>query len=150
MRIWNPWSKPKEAPPTPSETSPSPQLLEDRPPKFEHDPNKILPHEQQAQLFKHTITSLGSEDFKNIHKVPCLRRAILTGGGIAGVTFGVLVTAKQPYLRGSNWAMMGFLMGSVTSWEQCRYTMRKSRRNAEEARKILREKGKRTEPSVES
>jgi hypothetical protein len=147
MGSWKFWNKKSEdtniLPALAQDQKVNSDLLEDRPPKFEDDPTRrVLTEEQQAKILKRTVASIGSDDFKNLHKVPCFRRAMMTGGGIAAVTFGVLVTAKSSYRRGTNWAFLGFLMGSIASWEQCRYVIRKSNRSADEARRVLVDKGR--------
>lgn len=144
MVNWKFWKKKSDDTGAPATqiTDQKDTLLEDRPPKFQDETAKGLTEEQQRKLFQRTVASIGFDDFKSLHKVQCFRHAMMTGGGIAAVTFGVLVTAKSTYSRGANWAFLGFLMGSVASWEQCRYVMRKSNKSADEARRVLVDKGR--------
>lgn len=97
------------------------------------DPNK--PQIQQA------LSTVSVTDFSRLSDVPCFRRAMLTGGAIAFVAFGVLMSTRSPTKRAMNWAVGGFSIGAVGSWEQCRFKVRQEKKQQQMAREMYRRKG---------
>ncbi|VVT53103.1 uncharacterized protein SAPINGB_P003405 [Magnusiomyces paraingens] len=96
----------------------------------QYDPNK--------SMFTQALGTVQASDFGQLSNIPCFRKAMLTGGAVGAVAFGVLVTARWPARRALNWAVGGFIIGSIGSWEQCRFQMRRERKNTEMAREIYR------------
>ncbi|KAF7534127.1 hypothetical protein G7054_g6493 [Neopestalotiopsis clavispora] len=67
------------------------------------------------------IKSIKSEDFFNVHQIPCARQGWMTGIG-AGFVLGVgryLTGARIP--KAANWAFASFMAGSIIQFEVCRY-----------------------------
>ncbi|ANB13030.1 Cox20p [Sugiyamaella lignohabitans] len=140
-------SRKSEKPPVSTEkaSSVSPEkelLLEDLPPKFE---DKVEERQKRPKLdvskpdiFQKAVSSISTDDFKNVHTIPCFRQGMLAGLGVGGVIFAVLISTRSSISRSMNWGMGGFVAGSVVSWEQCRAKMRQSRRNAQAVKESLR------------
>lgn len=122
-------------------------FLEDLPPKFEDETvsakkeiSESLRQQHADQMFEKAFTSIKATDFKHVNSIPCFRQGMLAGIGMGGVVAAVMITMRQPLSKGLNWGMAGFLLGSVVSWEQCRYKIRVERRNTEMAKRMYREK----------
>lgn len=143
MKLWGWWRKDNPAAKT-SEVAPakddSPQFLEDREPKFDDNVETAAALRKAANPgIIETAKKITIEDFKNINSIPCFRQAIMTGVGIGGVTGLVLIISRRPS-NAANWAMGGFLLGSVVSWEQCRFRMREGKKSMQKARDVYRHK----------
>jgi cytochrome c oxidase assembly protein subunit 20 len=116
-------------------------LLDDLPPKFEDDAVLAAEHRNQARpSLKKAWETVQWDDFKRVNSIPCFRQGIVTGAGVGAVVFAVLVSTRSSVSRGLNWGMGGFLLGSTVAWEQCRYRIRQSRKNAEIAKRLVRDK----------
>ncbi|OTA98983.1 hypothetical protein M426DRAFT_325538 [Hypoxylon sp. CI-4A] len=66
------------------------------------------------------IQSIKSDDFLNVHKIPCARQGLMTGIG-AGAAVGMgryFIGARVP--KAANWAFSAFFLGSIIQWEYCR------------------------------
>jgi hypothetical protein len=116
------------------------EYLEDLKPKFEDnlEEKKKLRQEQlqgvigEQNRFQLAWSTVKFNDILQIHTIPCFGRAIGVGGAIAGVTFGVMKFMRKGESRNKilNWTMLGFFLGSVVSWEQCRYQLRQQQKVA--------------------
>ncbi|KAI0104620.1 hypothetical protein GGR51DRAFT_223375 [Nemania sp. FL0031] len=76
---------------------------------------------------KEGVQSIKSDDFFNIHKIPCAREGFMTGIG-AGTVVGMgryVVGARAP--TAANWAFGAFLLGSIIQWEYCQAQRRNER-----------------------
>ncbi|KAI9707556.1 MAG: hypothetical protein M1836_000517 [Candelina mexicana] len=77
------------------------------------------------------------EDFRNIHKLPCVRDSLLTGilsgFGLGGVR--AVLGASLP--KASNWAVGGFCISSFVMYEYCHYQRRKEKNGMKRAVEIL-------------
>lgn len=104
-----------------------------KPTSFRGSPQKIDPNES---IVKQAISSISVNDFAEVNKMPCFRNAMLTGGSVGAVAFAVLISARSPFKRALNWTVAGFTIGSIGSWEQCRYKLRQERKTQEMARQI--------------
>lgn len=140
MKLWGWWNKEKKI--ELSEPS-EPQLLDDLPPKFEDYAEQKIKEEQLAGLsLSQTLNKIGVEDFVNLPQVPCFRNAMLTGMGM-GLTVGAVTFAsRRSVSRATNWLFGGFLVGSIVSWEQCRFRMMRSKRNVRHAQEVLKHREK--------
>lgn len=137
VKLWGWWKKDSQT----SDPIPAPesaQFLEDRPPKFEDDVESAAALRKAANpSIVDTAKKIGIEDFKNINNIPCFRQAIMTGFSIGAVTALVLYVSRRP-TKAANWGMGGFLLGSVVSWEQCRFRMREGKKSMQKAREVYR------------
>lgn len=116
------------------------EYLEDLKPKFEDnlEEKKKLRQEQlqgvigEQNRFQLAWSTVKFNDLLQMHTIPCFGRAVGVGGAIAGVTFGVMKFMRKGESRNKilNWTMLGFLLGSVVSWEQCRYQLRQQQKVA--------------------
>lgn len=136
VKLWGWWkSDPKTSVPAPA---PESQLLEDRPPKFEDDVESAAALRRAANpTVIDTVKKIGIDDFKNINSIPCFRQAIMTGVSIGAVTGLVLYVSRRPS-KAAHWGMGGFLLGSVVSWEQCRFRMHEGKKSMQKAREVYR------------
>lgn len=103
----------------------------------------IDPHKSPLQQAASTVSF---SDFSKVNEIPCFRKAMMTGGAIAFVAFGVLVSTRSPMKRAMNWAVGGFTIGAIGSWEQCRFKIRQEKKNQQMAREIYRNKGSNENP----
>lgn len=155
-----------------SKPNPSQVYLEDLPPRFDEtvpahgsprfdeQPREGAPRVSGDKLeipglgtvdtnksqFQQAFSTVSLSDFSKMSDVPCFRKAMLTGGAIAFVAFGVLTSTRSPLKRAMNWAVAGFSIGAVGSWEQCRFKIRQEKKNQQMAREIYRRKGSDEEP----
>uniref|UniRef100_A0A060TG33 Cytochrome c oxidase assembly protein COX20, mitochondrial n=1 Tax=Blastobotrys adeninivorans TaxID=409370 RepID=A0A060TG33_BLAAD len=106
------------------------ELLEDRPPKFEDNPMMKRLHEQaeadkQKGVLQRALGTIRAQDFLRIPSIPCMGQAIGTGVAMGGVCFGVLRFMRRSP-SALNWGVGSFFLGSVVSWEACRYKIRRA------------------------
>ncbi|OTB17809.1 hypothetical protein K445DRAFT_315554 [Daldinia sp. EC12] len=69
---------------------------------------------------KDGIQSIKSDDFFNVHKIPCARQGLMTGIA-SGAAVGMgryFIGATIP--KSTNWAFGAFFIGSIIQWEYCR------------------------------
>lgn len=117
------------------------EYLEDLKPKFEDEniSEQKKRSKRQEQLeevvgeqskFQLALQTIRLNDLVQLHTIPCFGRAIGIGTSIAGVTFGVMKFMRKNENRSKllNWTMLGFLLGSVISWEQCRHQLRQQQK----------------------
>ncbi|KAI1659498.1 hypothetical protein F4813DRAFT_335274 [Daldinia decipiens] len=69
---------------------------------------------------KDGIQSIKSDDFLNVHKIPCARQGLMTG-----IASGAAVGMGRYFVGGTvpkatNWAFGVFFLGSIIQWEYCR------------------------------
>lgn len=140
MKLWGWWKDDKKpGPPEPSE----PQMLDDLPPKFEDNAEQKMKEQQLARLsLSQTINKLGVDDFTNLPQVPCFRNAMLTGMGMGLTAGAVIFVSRRSVSRATNWLFGGFLVGSIVSWEQCRFRMLRGKRNVRQAQEVYKHKEK--------
>lgn len=98
----------------------------------EYDPNKS----KVSQAF----STVQLSDFSKVNEIPCFRKAMMTGGAVGAIAFAVLITTRSPMKRAMNWTVLGFTIGSIGTWEQCRFKIRKERRNQEMAREVYKKR----------
>lgn len=110
-----------------------------KPTSFRGSPQKIDPNQS---IVKQAVSSISVSDFAEVNKMPCFRNAMLTGGSVGAVAFAVLISTRSPFKRALNWTMAGFTIGSIGSWEQCRYKLRQERKTQEMARQIYKNREK--------
>ncbi|KAH9904373.1 hypothetical protein F4778DRAFT_60273 [Xylariomycetidae sp. FL2044] len=74
----------------------------------------------EQPTIKEGFQSIKTDDFWNIHKVPCARESFLTGIGAGAIVgFGrVVLGARIP--KAANWAFGSFVVGNIIQWEYCR------------------------------
>lgn len=138
--MWNPFNrKSKSQDEVEAEESvavPASQtLLEDLPPKFEDNVEAaIQARRAKRPSISEAASTITVNDFQNLHKIPCFREGVVTGGVVSGVVAAVMLIARRPLKQSINWGVVGFAMSSTAAWEQCRYKKRKSQRNAEMAK----------------
>jgi cytochrome c oxidase assembly protein subunit 20 len=149
--VW-PFSSSSSSSPTPEVPAPAapqqkqPQFLEDLPPKFEDHttlpaggvPGASASGSAEGGLLTNAVRSIQPSDFGKLHEMPCFREAILTGGAVGGVVFAVMITTRSAVPRAFNWAVGGLLVGSIVSWEQCRFKLRQEKKNQLMAREMYR------------
>ncbi|KAF6809445.1 hypothetical protein CSOJ01_06923 [Colletotrichum sojae] len=73
------------------------------------------------------VKTIKTEDFLTVSQTPCAR-----DGFLAGIASGAGLGALKYVFRGTplkaaNWAVGGFLMGSIASFEYCQYRRRQER-----------------------
>ncbi|KAI1803076.1 hypothetical protein F4811DRAFT_554208 [Daldinia bambusicola] len=76
---------------------------------------------------KDGIQSIKSDDFFNVHRIPCARQGLMTGIG-AGAAVGMgryFVGGAVP--KSTNWAFGAFFISSIIQWEYCRAQRAKER-----------------------
>lgn len=108
----------------------SAELLEDRPPKFEDNPMMKRLYEQaeadkQKGVLQRALGNIRAQDFLRIPSIPCMGQAMGTGLAMGGVCFGVLRFMRRSP-SALNWGFGSFFLGSVVSWEGCRYRIRRA------------------------
>ncbi|KAI1103004.1 hypothetical protein F4804DRAFT_246295 [Jackrogersella minutella] len=75
------------------------------------------------------VHSIKSDDFINVHKIPCARQGLMTGiGAGAAVGMGRYVVGGQ-LPKAANWAFGAFFIGSIIQWEYCRAQRLQERAN---------------------
>ncbi|MCJ1454680.1 hypothetical protein MMC28_005033 [Mycoblastus sanguinarius] len=73
---------------------------------------------KEASLFD-ALRSIRMSEFKEVHKKPCVRDALLTGiGGGFGIG-GVRAILGAPVWKTCNWAVGSFVFGSFLMYEFC-------------------------------
>lgn len=153
--------------PSSEESNDKQVFLEDMPPKFEEreppaapsssqfPPRKtapsgtgvgtpIMPPSQadpDKSVFKQAVSTVQMSDFAKVNEIPCFRKAMLTGGALGAIAFGVLITTRWPVKRALNWGVAGLTIGAIGSWEQCRFQIRQEKKNTYMAREIYRQRG---------
>ncbi|KAI8963445.1 hypothetical protein F5Y11DRAFT_346428 [Daldinia sp. FL1419] len=69
---------------------------------------------------KEAFQTIKSDDFLNVHKIPCARQGLMTGIG-SGAAIGMgrfFIGGTIP--KATNWAFGAFFLGSIIQWEYCR------------------------------
>ncbi|KAI9724975.1 MAG: hypothetical protein M1812_000251 [Candelaria pacifica] len=101
------------------------------------------------------VKTVQLEDFRNIHKLPCVRDSLLTGI-LSGFGLGGLrAVLGAPLPRASNWAVGGFCISAFTMYEYCHYQRRREKDGMKRAvelldrKKIEREREKKMEVARE-
>lgn len=139
MRIWGWWRKDESKP---TEPDSKPQMLEDLPPKFEDNVEDAVKTQERARpSLRRALKSISTDDFKSMPQMPCFRTAMLTGMGMGIVAGTVVLVARRSTSRAVNWMCGGFAVGSVVTWEQCRFRINRSKRNVQQAQEVWRHKG---------
>ncbi len=77
-------------------------------------------------------------------QVPCFTRALLWGGGVAGILAAHRFHASRSFARSLDNAVLGFLAGSGLSWGACRYERAQRQAKLEEAVEKMKEIQRRT------
>lgn len=135
MKLWGWWRREPDSKPESDDSKP--QMLEDLPPKFHDDVEKAQRAQELARpRLSQVLSSLSLQDFQHISEIPCFRNAILTGLGMGTVAGGVIFVSKRSASRTVNWTLTGFLIGSIMSWEQCRFRMKRGKRNMQHAQEL--------------
>lgn len=138
MKLWGWWRKDDNK----KKEEAEPTLLEDLPPAFEdHSAKKPNIEDLKLPSLSQTVGNIGVEDFKQLPQIPCFRNAMLTGLGIGATAASVMFVSKRVVSRSVNWGVGGFIIGSIITWEQCRFRMYRSRRNVEKAKALYRHRG---------
>ena len=136
MKLWGWWRR--DEPPKQPE---KPQMLDDLPPKFDDDVEGAQKAQQLVRpKLSQILQSLSWQDFQQIPQMPCFRNAMLTGFGMGGVAGVVTLVSRRNVTRTLNWSLMGFLVGSIVSWEQCRFRLMRGKRNMRHAQELYRHK----------
>lgn len=148
---------------TTAEPKEEPKLLEDIPPKFEDDVEAIderrkprrkdgktdlltMQQQEQPNVLKSAVNMVKPSDFVTApQRIPCFSQALSTGGVISAMSFAILSVSSYRstgnwknvrYLKSMNWAMVGFLVGSIVSWEQCRFKHRQELKKQEKRKPV--------------
>ncbi|KAI9666716.1 MAG: hypothetical protein M1821_004652 [Bathelium mastoideum] len=86
------------------------------------------------------VKSIKLEDFKELHKKPCVRDAFLNGipsGVAAGVVWTVL---RAPVTKAANWAVGTFCAVSFVSYEYCQYNRSVEKDGMKRAMQVMEQK----------
>ncbi|KAI0165456.1 hypothetical protein GGR52DRAFT_558773 [Hypoxylon sp. FL1284] len=114
--------------PPPGATEPpdhvkEPQVYEIFPGSTPEDQAKAAAEGQKSPSLpsmKEGFQSIKSDDFFNVHKIPCARQGFLTGiGAGAALGMGRYVVGGRA-VKSANWAFWSFVAGSIVQWEYCR------------------------------
>lgn len=125
------WSrKPKEEPPAEVEKL---KFLDELPPKFDDLESVSQP---KVSPLKEAWGRVSMDDFKpsSLLTTPCFREAGLAGFTSMAVFGSIIFLYHKSPRRAANWAMGGFLLGSVIGWEQCNSIRRQSSQATDMAR----------------
>ncbi|KAI1087176.1 hypothetical protein F5B19DRAFT_497627 [Rostrohypoxylon terebratum] len=64
--------------------------------------------------------SIKSEDFLNVHQIPCARESFMTGIVGGSVVGAIRYMAGRRIPKAANWAFGAFFISSIIQWEYCR------------------------------
>ncbi|KAI1443217.1 hypothetical protein F5Y02DRAFT_225904 [Annulohypoxylon stygium] len=64
--------------------------------------------------------SIKSDDFLDIHQIPCARESFMTGIVGGSVVGAVRYMAGRRIPKAANWAFGAFFISSIVQWEYCR------------------------------
>ncbi|KAI9756431.1 MAG: hypothetical protein M4579_003853 [Chaenotheca gracillima] len=71
--------------------------------------------------FGQVINSVKLDDFKGVHKQPCVRDSLLTGIASGAGMMGIRVMLSAPVPKASNWAVGTFCISSFVAYEFCQF-----------------------------
>lgn len=136
MKWWKWWKK-DESDSQPNEGGS--KLLEDYQDFEEINEQAALDAQNTINMgYRSVFQHIGWEDFKAVNEIPCFRQAILTGAAMGAVTGLVMYAVRRNGSKAVNWSFVGFLGGSVVSWEQCRFRVYQGKRNIQGAKEMYR------------
>lgn len=100
--------------------------------------------DQERATFKNAWDSIKIEDFRfeKLLSIPCFRDAGMAGFSSLFVLGSIVFLYHKNPVKAANWGVGGFLLGSIISWEQCRFKRRRSFQTAQLAKNIVAAKEK--------
>ncbi|SCU85298.1 LADA_0D06722g1_1 [Lachancea dasiensis] len=119
-------------------------LLEDTKPRFANDSQSQYASSQEKATFREAWEAVTLDDFsiQRLTQIPCFRDAGMSGFTSMFVVGSVMFLYHKNPSRAANWAVGGFLLGSIVGWEQCRLRRKKSFQTAQMARSTVASKEK--------
>lgn len=132
---------------TPPPTGKEQKFLDELPPKFDESPapgttTPVDPSQPRPTNLQSAISTISADDFTKLHQIPCFRDAMLTGGAVGGAVLAVMITTRSAVPRAMNWAVGGFLVGAMVTWEQCRWKLRQEKKEQRMAREMYKQGSK--------
>lgn len=120
-------------------SAPTQTYLEDLPPKFYDEP---APAQLESPKPTSVLSQIKISDFtvEKYMNMPCFRESMMTGFQAMAVLGGVTFLIRKDISKAMNWGVLGFFLGNVIGWEQCRSIRRRSFEAMEKARQVNREK----------
>ncbi|KAI5790653.1 hypothetical protein DFH27DRAFT_468689, partial [Peziza echinospora] len=95
----------------------------------------------EASSFYYAITSIRPSDFLHVHKLPCVREALLAGITTGFAFGGVKLILRSTVPIAANWAAGMFCGSSLVVYETCQYRRWKERRGVKRAIEIMERSG---------
>ncbi|KAI9829580.1 MAG: hypothetical protein M1819_006085 [Sarea resinae] len=78
----------------------------------------------QSAGFTDALKTVKVDDFKNVHKQPCVRDSLLTGITAGFGVGGIRAVLGTPLPKASNWAVGSFCIASFATYEYCQIKRR--------------------------
>ncbi|SCU95627.1 LANO_0E10880g1_1 [Lachancea nothofagi CBS 11611] len=119
-------------------------LLEDTEPRFANESQSHYASAQEQASLRTAWDTVGWNDFslQRLTQIPCFRDAGMSGFTSMFVLGSVMFLYHKNPGRAANWAVGGFMLGSIVGWEQCRLRRKKSFQTAQMAKNTVANKEK--------